>query len=426
MSTETRAAIADEADLSSGDNEGDYAESLRRGEQTSLLAATERSRNTAFQQNGNSTADSDFDDDEQNLPNARIVVQSEQRRAKRGSAVPNPMLLQQVEKGEEEEEEEEEEQDPLASQLSAATQSSFNSYDESNEEEDAESLLTSLSDSSFSSIVTSSDYDEEEDSDFAADAGAFHAEDPSEGIADSTHRIAIGRQSTAEGTMSESHEAGTSGFQERSGNEEKKQTRGLEDTLHRVRLQGPRDASSRPLSWQRTSRAHQQDDGQRRGRRRRRRRDKNGALVVLSDGWLVLSFRSRDRIDACCLAYSLQRFLFMSHSFLVAGRRRPKLAAAAGIGGELLIPVRIRRRSQSEKVAVVLFWISVAILYLSGVVLAINNAATVEKVQILPEWWSNNRTLLEQISTYCIIGTVAVLVRELMIDLLDFVTPVML
>lgn len=99
----------------------------------------------------------------------------------------------------------------------------------------------------------------------------------------------------------------------------------------------------------------------------------------------------------------------------VGRRRRPKLAAAAaaGVGGELLIPVRIRRRSQSEKVAVALFWIAVAILYLSGVVLAINNAATVEKVQILPEWWSSNRTLLEKISTYCILGAVAVLVREL-------------
>jgi len=84
-------------------------------------------------------------------------------------------------------------------------------------------------------------------------------------------------------------------------------------------------------------------------------------------------------------------------------------------GGELLIPVRIRQRSLSEKLAVISFWIAVAVLYLGGVVLAINNAAVAQSIfsagEILPAWWADNRELLENGSIYAMMASVAVLVR---------------
>lgn len=88
----------------------------------------------------------------------------------------------------------------------------------------------------------------------------------------------------------------------------------------------------------------------------------------------------------------------------------------SGSGGdELLIPVRLRQRTVSEKLAVSFFWISIGIIYVSGVMLAINNTAVqqsdVPVAEILPEWWVANRPLVESLSIYCIGSAGTILVR---------------
>lgn len=77
--------------------------------------------------------------------------------------------------------------------------------------------------------------------------------------------------------------------------------------------------------------------------------------------------------------------------------------------GELLIPIRIRKRSLNEQIGVGVFWICISVLYLAVITVTIDKGS-LQKPDILPMWWVKHQSIIINFANYMIFVAVGVLV----------------